>query len=208
MRERALIFDEVVTGFRVALGGAQEYYGIRADLVTYGKVIGGGYPIGVVAGKAEYLDTLDGGAWQYGDDSAPEVGMTFFAGTFVRHPLALAAAKAVLHHLKDAGPELQEASEQQSGQCRACRGREFSRCRARCRRASVRRVVQLQPSHGGPLRQSPLLPHAREGHSYSRELPVLLYHRALATRILHAWSTDFANRSRRCAGAACCRPSQ
>ena len=104
----ALIFDEVVTGFRVALGGAQEYYGVRADLATYGKVIGGGYPIGALAGKAEYLDTLDGGAWQYGDDSAPEVGMTFFAGTFVRHPLALAAAKAVLHHLKEAGPELQE----------------------------------------------------------------------------------------------------
>jgi len=104
----ALIFDEVVTGFRVAQGGAQEYYGVRADLATYGKVIGGGYPIGVVAGKAEYLDTLDGGAWQYGDDSAPEVGMTFFAGTFVRHPLALAAAKAVLHHLKQAGPALQE----------------------------------------------------------------------------------------------------
>ena len=104
----ALIFDEVVTGFRVALGGAQEYYGIRADLATYGKVIGGGYPVGVVAGNAEYLDALDGGTWQYGDDSAPEVGMTFFAGTFVRHPLAMAAAKAVLHHLKNAGPALQE----------------------------------------------------------------------------------------------------
>jgi amino acid adenylation domain-containing protein len=108
----ALIFDEVVTGFRVALGGAQEYYGIRADLATYGKVIGGGYPIGVLAGKAEYLDTLDGGAWHYGDDSAPEVGMTFFAGTFVRHPLALAAAKAVLRYLKEAGPELQKALSQ------------------------------------------------------------------------------------------------
>ncbi|MGA2349516.1 MAG: amino acid adenylation domain-containing protein [Terracidiphilus sp.] len=108
----ALIFDEVVTGFRVALGGAQEYYGVRADLATYGKVIGGGYPIGVLAGKAEYLDTLDGGAWQYGDDSAPEVGMTFFAGTFVRHPLALAAAKAVLHYLKEAGPQLQEGLRQ------------------------------------------------------------------------------------------------
>lgn len=104
----ALIFDEVVTGFRIALGGAQEYYGVRADLATYGKVIGGGYPIGVVAGKAEYLDTLDGGAWRYGDDSAPEVGMTFFAGTFVRHPLALAAAKAALLHLKEAGPTLQQ----------------------------------------------------------------------------------------------------
>jgi amino acid adenylation domain-containing protein len=103
-----LIFDEVVTGFRVALGGAQEYYGIRADLATFGKVIGGGYPIGVLAGKSEYLDTLDGGAWQYGDDSAPEVGMTFFAGTFTRHPLAMAAAKAVLHHLKLSGPGLQE----------------------------------------------------------------------------------------------------
>ena len=104
----ALIFDEVVTGFRVALGGAQEYYGIRADIATYGKVIGGGYPIGVVAGKAEYLDALDGGIWQYGDDSAPEAGMTFFAGTFVRHPLAMAAAKAVLLHLKESGPSLQQ----------------------------------------------------------------------------------------------------
>ncbi len=104
----ALIFDEVVTGFRVALGGAQAYYGVKADLATYGKVIGGGYPIGVLAGKREYLDALDGGAWQYGDDSAPEAGMTFFAGTFVRHPLAMAAAKAVLQYLKDAGPFLQE----------------------------------------------------------------------------------------------------
>lgn len=104
----ALIFDEVVTGFRVALGGAQAYYGVRADLATYGKVIGGGYPIGVLAGKAEYLDALDGGAWRYGDDSAPEAGMTFFAGTFVRHPLALAAAKAVLLYLKEAGPGLQQ----------------------------------------------------------------------------------------------------
>lgn len=103
----ALIFDEVVTGFRVALGGAQEYFGIRADMATYGKVLGGGYPIGILSGKREYLDALDGGTWQYGDDSAPEVGVTFFAGTFVRHPLALAAAKAVLHHLKSEGPSLQ-----------------------------------------------------------------------------------------------------
>ena len=105
--ETALIFDEVVTGFRVALGGAQEYFGIRADMATYGKVLGGGYPIGIISGKREYLDALDGGAWQYGDDSAPEVGVTFFAGTFVRHPLALAAAKAVLLHLKSEGPSLQ-----------------------------------------------------------------------------------------------------
>lgn len=95
-----LIFDEVITGFRVARGGAQEYFGILADLGTYGKVIGGGLPMGVVAGKKEWMDALDGGSWQFGDESAPTVGMTYFAGTYVRHPLALAAAKAVLDYLK------------------------------------------------------------------------------------------------------------
>jgi amino acid adenylation domain-containing protein len=105
----ALIFDEVVTGFRIHPGGAQAHFGIQADLATYGKVIGGGLPIGVIAGKAEYMDALDGGVWQFGDDSAPEVGVTFFAGTFVRHPLALAAAEAVLLRLKAEGPELQHS---------------------------------------------------------------------------------------------------
>jgi len=103
----ALIFDEVVTGFRVQPGGAQAYFGVRADLATYGKVIGGGLSIGVVAGDARFMDALDGGQWQYGDASFPEVGVTFFAGTFVRHPLALAATHAVLEYLKQAGPELQ-----------------------------------------------------------------------------------------------------
>jgi amino acid adenylation domain-containing protein len=104
----ALIFDEVVTGFRVHPGGCQALFGIRADLATYGKVLAGGMPIGVLAGKAEYMDALDGGMWRFGDDSLPEVGVTFFAGTFVRHPLAVAAAKAVLQHLKSEGAELQE----------------------------------------------------------------------------------------------------
>jgi acyl transferase domain-containing protein len=104
-----LIFDEVITGFRTGLGGAQELFGVRADLATYGKVIGGGFPVGVVAGKRPFMDALDGGAWQYGDDSIPGVGVTYFAGTFVRHPLALAAAKASLEHLKAAGPALQAA---------------------------------------------------------------------------------------------------
>ncbi len=103
----AMILDEVVTGFRLAPGGMQEYLGIRADLCTYGKVVGGGYPIGVLSGKREFLDALDGGDWQFGDDSGPETGVTFFAGTFVRHPLALAAAKSVLGHLRQAGPGLQ-----------------------------------------------------------------------------------------------------
>ena len=101
------IFDEVITGFRSHLGGTQALFGIRADLACYGKVIGGGFPVGVIAGKRDYMDALDGGGWQYGDDSIPTVGVTYFAGTFVRHPLALAAAKASLLHLKQQGPELQ-----------------------------------------------------------------------------------------------------
>ena len=102
------IFDEIVTGFRSHPGGTQALFGIRADLATYGKVVGGGYPIGVIAGKRACMDALDGGQWQYGDDSVPTVGVTYFAGTFVRHPLALAAAKAALEHLKHEGPALQE----------------------------------------------------------------------------------------------------
>ena len=101
----ALIFDEVVTGFRVAPGGAQEFYGVRADIATYGKVIGGGLPFAAIAGNANWLDALDGGHWQYGDDSYPEAGVTYFAGTFVRHPLALAAARATLLHIKKGGRE-------------------------------------------------------------------------------------------------------
>lgn len=104
----ALVFDEIVTGFRVHPGGMQAVLGIRADLATYGKVVGGGMPIGILAGKARFMDALDGGTWRYGDDSVPEVAPTFFAGTFVRHPLVLAAAKAVLLHLKAEGPALQE----------------------------------------------------------------------------------------------------
>lgn len=102
----ALIFDEVVTGFRLAPGGAQQFYGVRADLCTYGKIIGGGLPFAAIAGKREWMDALDGGFWQYGDDSYPEAGVTYFAGTFVRHPLALAAAKATLLHLKAGGQAL------------------------------------------------------------------------------------------------------
>jgi acyl transferase domain-containing protein/glutamate-1-semialdehyde aminotransferase len=104
----ALIFDEIVTGFRIHPGGAQAHFGIKADIATYGKIVGGGLPIGVIAGKSQYMDALDGGFWQFGDDSVPEVGVTYFAGTFVRHPLALAAAKAVLQHLQKSGPSLQQ----------------------------------------------------------------------------------------------------
>jgi acyl transferase domain-containing protein/non-ribosomal peptide synthetase component F len=104
----ALIFDEVITGFRIHSGGAQAWFGVSADLATYGKIIGGGMPIGIVAGSAQFMDGIDGGAWSYGDGSYPQADTTFFAGTFCKHPLTMAAAKAALEQLKSDGPVLQE----------------------------------------------------------------------------------------------------
>jgi len=104
----ALIFDEMVSGFRCHPGGAQAYFGVRADLATYGKVIGGGMPIGLVAGSAEYMDAVDGGFWRFGDATYPRKRNTFVAGTFCHHPLSLAAMTAVLDRLTADGPALQE----------------------------------------------------------------------------------------------------
>ncbi len=104
-----LMFDEMLTGFRPHPQGAQGIFGVRADLATYGKLIGGGYPIGAIAGRAEIMDWIDGGYWQYGDDSVPQGETTFFGGTYIQHPLAMVAAKAVLTHLRDEGPGLQRA---------------------------------------------------------------------------------------------------
>ena len=103
----ALIFDEIITGLRVGPGGAQSDLGVTADIATYGKVLGGGFPIGAVAGSSHYLDAIDGGSWLYGDSSFPAADTTFFAGTFCKHPLAMAAAASVLSHLDSAGPQLQ-----------------------------------------------------------------------------------------------------
>ncbi len=102
-----LIFDEVVTGFRCHPGGAQAHFGVRADLATYGKVAGGNMPLGIVAGRRAVMDTFDGGTWAYGDDSKPDAGVTFFAGTFVRQPFAIAGCHATLSILKREGPQLQ-----------------------------------------------------------------------------------------------------
>jgi glutamate-1-semialdehyde aminotransferase/acyl carrier protein len=90
----ALIFDEVITGFRLHPGGAQALFDVQADLVTYGKAVGAGVPIGLLAGKASYMSTIDGGLWNYGDNSYPQVETTFFAGTYFKHPLVMAAAWA------------------------------------------------------------------------------------------------------------------
>lgn len=111
-----LIFDEMVTGFRLLPGGAQQWFNIQADLVTYSKIVGGGLPLSAIAGKSEYLNRIDGGMWNYGDDSTPTVKTTFFAGTFCKHPLAEAASKAILSEIKTQGNSLYEQLNQKTTQ--------------------------------------------------------------------------------------------
>lgn len=106
----------MVSGFRINPGGAQAWFGIEADLATYGKIVGGGMPIGIIAGKATYMDGIDGGMWNYGDASYPQAKKTFFAGTYCKHPLGMAAALAVLKHLKSHGASLQQQLNQRTSQ--------------------------------------------------------------------------------------------
>jgi amino acid adenylation domain-containing protein len=103
----ALVFDEVVTGFRCHPRGAAGILGVDPDLAVFGKVLGGGLPIGAVAGPATYLDGVDGGFWSYGDRSYPMREQVFFASTFAKHPLVMASTRAVLCELERGGPNLQ-----------------------------------------------------------------------------------------------------
>ncbi|MFC7556551.1 aminotransferase class III-fold pyridoxal phosphate-dependent enzyme [Pseudoroseomonas wenyumeiae] len=102
----ALIFDEMITGFRIGAGGAQAWFGVEADIAAYGKIVGGGMPVGVVAGKAAWMDGLDGGAWRFGDATYPEKPAIFYAGTFNKNPWTMAAARAVLAEIDARGPAL------------------------------------------------------------------------------------------------------
>ncbi|MDE0775688.1 MAG: aminotransferase class III-fold pyridoxal phosphate-dependent enzyme [Nocardioides sp.] len=103
----ALIFDEIITGFRCHPAGAAGHFGIRPDLVTYGKVIGGGMPIGVIAGDAEFMAPIDGGRWRAGDTGSPGRPSMVFSGTFSKQPLAMAVAQHMIAHLKRESPRLQ-----------------------------------------------------------------------------------------------------
>jgi glutamate-1-semialdehyde 2,1-aminomutase len=91
-RNIALIFDEVFVGFRLAPGGAQEYFGVRADMVTYGKTLGGGLPVGVLCGKKSWMKRFR--------DEAP-ADICFARGTFNSHPYVMGAMNVFLKSLED-----------------------------------------------------------------------------------------------------------
>ena len=108
-----LIFDEVITGFRLALGGAQERFGIMPDLTCLGKIIGGGLPVGAYGGRAEIMDQV-----------APD-GPVYQAGTLSGNPLAMAAGLAMLKVVRQEGfyRELEEKSDWFAGELAAIAGR-------------------------------------------------------------------------------------
>ncbi len=155
-----LIFDEVMTGFRVARGGAQEVYGIRPDLTALGKVIGGGLPVGAFGGRAEIMDQLS------------PLGPVYQAGTLSGNPLAMAAGLAQLRELEriDGWKQLEKLGAQFE-QARRCvrqdqgrgelsshrldvlplfhrRARAQSRRRAPERHRQVRSLFQSMPRRG------------------------------------------------------------
>ncbi len=108
-----LIFDEVISGFRVALGGAQERFGIIPDLTTLGKIMGGGFPVGAVVGKREILEKtspeIKGNKWEK---------ILIGGGTFSSHPFTSAAGLAMLQYLKDHSEEVYPLLEAQGEKVR------------------------------------------------------------------------------------------
>jgi glutamate-1-semialdehyde 2,1-aminomutase len=107
-----LVFDEVITGFRLGLGGAQERYGVKADIVVLGKIIGGGFPVGAVVSRREVMENV-----------APQ-GRVFNAGTFNAHPVTMAAGFATIEVLErgdvypvasEAGARIAKAIEDSAG---------------------------------------------------------------------------------------------
>jgi glutamate-1-semialdehyde 2,1-aminomutase len=89
-----LIFDEVITGFRLAPGGAQQYYGVKADLIVFGKILGGGFPVGAFCGSREIMERLDARIYE-------RPLYAFHGGTFTANPIAMKAGLTTLRLLED-----------------------------------------------------------------------------------------------------------
>lgn len=99
-KDIVLIFDEMITGFRAGPKGVQSFYGVKPDIATYGKVVGGGMPTGVIGGLAKYMDYVDGGTWRFDDDSMPSLKRTMMAGTHTQNTLKVAAALAICREMQ------------------------------------------------------------------------------------------------------------
>ncbi len=155
----ALIFDEMITGFRVAPAGAQSLFAIKPDLSVYGKTLGGGLPLAVVAGREDYLRFIDGGRMAL--DDASHHGITLSAGTFGKHPLALVLANRFLEKIQQESPALQQ-------QLHAVTASFVSRCNGLLHSAEL--PIQLQ--HRASMMR--FTPHS--GYDLSLFILLLIYH--------------------------------
>ena len=147
-REGALLIaDEVMSGFRVSLGGAVELYNMDPDLITLGKIVGGGLPVGVFGGKARFMDLLS------------PLGPVYQAGTLSGNPLAMAAGIATLGYLQEHAAEVYP---QPRSHCKS--RRRWRRCRGRQSR---------RPTHHQPRRRHvDLVLHPRPGQRLHRRRPL------------------------------------
>ncbi len=176
-----LCFDEVITGFRLAYGGAQEYFGVVPDLAITGKVPGGGMPLGVIAGRAGVMEVFARQFDIYRDDRSGGPSI-FTAGTFSGNPVSMSAGEAVLRHLRE-HPEIYPYME---GQVERLAREVNEHCMreelpAHVAAAGSMFYVRIQP--GGPIRT------ARDADSSLREaddmLPLLMERRGVMMPALH-----------------------
>jgi glutamate-1-semialdehyde 2,1-aminomutase len=107
-----LILDEILVGFRLAPGGAQEYFGVRADMVTYGKTVAGGFPVGVLCGRREFMRRFD---------EARPADICFARGTFNSHPYVMAAMQVFLERIEEPGIQARYAGLDERWNARAAR---------------------------------------------------------------------------------------
>jgi glutamate-1-semialdehyde 2,1-aminomutase len=179
-----LVFDEVKTGFRVALGGAQQFYGVTPDLTTLGKIVGGGFPIGVVGGRRDIMELCSPLRSKHLNE------VVFHSGTFNGNPVSLAAGLATLRILDGEGvfPDLLQKTETLRRGIEAC-GREFAIPLQTLGAGAVFDVVV----DDRPIKTS--LDYERAPRHRRRALDFLLMERGVFSKPLNRFSLSIAHTS-------------
>ena len=147
------VMDEVITGFRLAYGGAQEFFDISPDLATYGKIVGGGTAVAAITGRAEIMDQFTRQLEIYMGRETPGVASTFAAGSFNGNPMNMAAGYAAISHLRD-HPEIYKYLAEQGTRLasevnRFCMAEEIP-----AQMLSALSMFHLRIQPGGPIRNS------------------------------------------------------
>ena len=154
-RESGVLFlmDEVITGFRLAYGGAQEFFDISPDLATYGKILGGGTAVAGITGRADIMDQFTRQLEVYMHRETPGLANTFAAGSFNGNPLNMAAGYAAVSHLKD-HPEIYKYLAEQGTRLASEVNRFCTTEEIPAQMLSALSMFHLRIQPGGPIRNS------------------------------------------------------